>query len=142
MGTRLVSNSFSTAFSTAFPSVDSRSHFRISRRAMVTVTSVRSRSSWVKCSAAPSAATRPASDTTACNGSSWSNSGMGSFHKCLCKSRVLPAQFGVVYLLTANARVLLLMMASTNSGMGSFHKCLCKSRVFASPIRSSVLVNC
>ena len=49
-------NSFSTASSTALPSVDSRSHFRISRRAMVTVTSPRSWRNWVSCLAAPCAA--------------------------------------------------------------------------------------
>ena len=55
-----VPNNISTTSSTAVPSVESRSHFRISRRAVVTVTSSRSCRSWASCLAAPIAAASPA----------------------------------------------------------------------------------
>ncbi len=88
----------------------------ISRRATVTVTLSRSWRSWASRCAAPSVAISPAFDTAACSEFPGSNSGMGSFHRCLCKWRVLPAQFGVVYLLTISARASLLMVASREIG--------------------------
>ena len=79
-------SSLLTVSSAAWPSNDSRSHLRSSRRAMVTVTLSRSWCSLARHSAAPAAAS-PTSDTATCSGISGSNSGMGSFHRCFCKSR-------------------------------------------------------
>ena len=55
----------------------------------MTVTLERSRRSWASWRAAPAAAASPAWDMATCSSSAGSNSGMGSFHRCFCKSRVL-----------------------------------------------------
>ena len=70
-------NNSPIASSTALPSVDSRSHFRSSRRAMVTVTSPRSWRNWAICLATPCAAASPAWETRTCIELPASNSGMG-----------------------------------------------------------------
>ena len=76
------SNSTTTA-STRFPSPEDRSHFRSSRRTIVTLTSSpRSSRTRPSSSTAPVSATLPASDTSKCKASSASNSGIGSFHRC------------------------------------------------------------
>ena len=82
-----------------WPSGEVRSQVRSSRRAMVTVRgrglprlaaplgAERWARSAASCWAAPVAAAWPASAIAACSGTAESNSGMGSFQRCLCKCR-------------------------------------------------------